>query len=47
MFLTSKFFTCFIDGVTLGMKSQSFAYLLIESAHVYGWLITGWEIFSQ
>ena len=37
----SKFITCFIDihlhalGFTLGMKSQSFAYLLRGSEHIY------------
>ena len=35
MFLTSKLITCFIDGFTSGMKSQSIAYLLIGSAHIY------------
>jgi hypothetical protein len=34
MFLTSKLITCFIDGFTSGMKTQSIAYLLIESAHI-------------
>ena len=28
MFWTSKLSTCYIDGVTLGMKIQSIAYLL-------------------
>jgi hypothetical protein len=32
MFLTS------IDGFTCGMKSQSIAYLLIGSAHIY-WIL--------
>ena len=37
----SKFITCFIDihlhafGFTLGTKSQSIAYLLKESEHIY------------
>ena len=35
MFLTSKLITCFIDGFTFGMISESIAYLLIESAHIY------------
>ena len=34
MFLTSKLITCFIDGFTSGMKSQSIACLLIGSAHI-------------
>ena len=38
MFLTSKLITCFIDGFTSGMKSQSIAYLLIGSAHIY-WIL--------
>ena len=38
IFLTSKLITCFIDGFTSGMKSQSIAYLLIESAHIH-WTI--------
>ena len=38
MFLTSKLITCFIDGFTSGMISQSIAYLLIGSAHVY-WIL--------
>ena len=33
MFMTSKFITCFIDGFTSEMKSQSTAYLLKGSAH--------------
>ena len=33
--LTSKLSTCFIDGFTLGMKSQSIAHLLKESKHIY------------
>jgi hypothetical protein len=35
MFLTSKLITCFIDGFTLKMESQSIAYLLNESEHIY------------
>ena len=34
--LTSK--SIFIDGLTLGMKSQSNAYLLSESEHIY-WIL--------
>ena len=35
IFLTSKLITFFIDGFTSGMKSQSTAYLLSGSAHIY------------
>ena len=42
MFLISKLITCFIDAFTLGMKSQSIALLLSESAHIYRRLIAGW-----
>ena len=35
IFLTSMLITCFIDGFTLKMKSQSIAYLLNESEHIY------------
>ena len=38
MCLTSKSIMCFIDGFTSGMKSQSIAYLLIGSAHIY-WIL--------
>ena len=34
IFLTSKLMTCFIDGFTSEMKSQSIAYLSIGSAHM-------------
>ena len=34
IFLTSRLTTCFIDGFTLEMKSQSTAYLLNESEHI-------------
>ena len=34
-FSTSKLITFFIDGFTSGMKSQSIAYLLSGSAHIY------------
>ena len=39
MCLTSKLTTCFIDSFTLGMKSQSIAYLLSGSAHIY-WILS-------
>ena len=35
MILTSKLFTCFIDGFTLGMKSQWSAYFPSGNAHTY------------
>ena len=35
IFLTSKFITCFIDSFTLKIKSQSIAYLLNGSEHIY------------
>jgi hypothetical protein len=35
MFLISRLITCFINGSTSGMKSQSIAYLPIGSAHIY------------
>ena len=38
MFLISKLITCFINGSTSGMKSQSIAYLPIGSAHIY-WIL--------
>jgi hypothetical protein len=38
MFLTFKLITCFINGFTLGRKSQSIAYLSSESAHIY-WIL--------
>ena len=38
MFLTSKLITCFIDGFTSKMKSQSIAYLLNGSEHIY-WIL--------
>ena len=38
MFLTSKLFTYFIDGFTSGLKSQSIAYLSIESALIH-WIV--------
>ena len=33
-FMTSKLITCFIDGYTSGMESQSIAYFLIGSGHI-------------
>ena len=36
--MTSKLITCFIDGFTLIMKSQSIAYLLNGSEHIY-WIL--------
>ena len=38
IFLTSKLFTCFIGGFTLKMKSQSTAYLVNGSGHIY-WIL--------
>ena len=38
MFLTSKLITCFTDGFTFEMKSQSIANLLTGSAHIY-WIL--------
>ena len=38
IFLTSKLITCFIEGLTLKMESQSIAYLLIGSEHIY-WIL--------
>ena len=35
IFFTSKLITCFIDGVTLKIKSQSIAYLLNENEQIY------------
>ena len=46
MFLTSKLITCFVDGFTSRMKSQSIAYLLIGSAHIYWILDLGGEVHS-
>ena len=37
-FLTSKLITCFIDGFTSKMKSQSIVYLLNGSEHIY-WIL--------
>ena len=38
MFLTFKLVSHFIDSFTSGMKSQSIAYLLFGSAHIY-WIL--------
>ena len=38
IFLTSKSNTCYIDGFTSKMKSQSIAYLLNGSEHIY-WIL--------
>ena len=38
MFSTSKLITCFLDGFTLKRKSQSIAYLLNGSEHIY-WIL--------
>ena len=38
IFLTSKSIMCFIDGFTSKMKSQSIAYLLRGSEHLY-WIL--------
>ena len=38
LFLTSKLITCFIVGFTLKRKSQSIAYLLNGSEHIY-WIL--------
>ena len=35
MFLTSKIMTCFFNGFTSKMKSQSIAHLLNGSEHIY------------
>ena len=35
IFLTSKFITCFIEGFTSKMKSQSIAFLLNGNEHIY------------
>jgi hypothetical protein len=42
MFLTSKLITCFIEGFTSKRKSQSNAYLLNGSEHIY---IGVWTLF--
>ena len=45
-FLTSKLFTYFNGGFTLKMKSQSIAYLLNGSEHIYWILDLGGEVHS-
>jgi hypothetical protein len=35
IFLTSKLITCFIDGLTLKIKTQLVSYLLNETIHIY------------
>ena len=35
MYLTSKLITRFVDGFTMKRKSQSIAYLLNGSEHIY------------
>ena len=45
-FLTSKLITCVIDGFTSRVKSQSIAYLLIGSAHIYWVLDSEGEVHS-
>ena len=35
MYLNSKLITCFIDGFTSNMRSQSIAYLLNGNEHIY------------
>ena len=39
MFMTSKLITCFIDGFTLGMKSQETFNLLSGSVHIYIYIL--------
>ena len=42
IFLTSKLITFFIDGFTSCINSESMAYLLGRSAHIYGiWDLEG------
>jgi hypothetical protein len=43
MFLNSKLITCFIDGFTSKMKSQSIVYLLNRSEHIYIYWISDLE----
>ena len=38
MILTSKLITCFIDGFTSEMESQSIVYLVTGSAHIH-WIL--------
>ena len=44
--MISKLITCFINGFTVGMKSQSMAYLLIGSAHIYWSSVLEGEVHS-
>ena len=46
IFLTFKLITCYIGGFTLKMKSQSIAYLLNESEHIYWTLDLEGEVHS-
>ena len=46
MSLSSKLITCFIDGFTSKMKSQSIAYLLNGSEHIYWILDLEYEMHS-
>ena len=46
IFLTSKLITCFIDGVTSNIKSQSIAYLLNGSERIYWILDIEDEVYS-
>ena len=39
IYLTSKLNTCFNDGFTSNMKSQSIAYLLNGSEHIYIYIL--------
>jgi hypothetical protein len=50
IFLNSKLITCFIDGFTLIMKSQSLAYLLNRSEHILdleGEVHSLWDLWSS
>ena len=42
MYLTSKLITRFVDGFTMKRKSQSIAYLLNGSEHIY-WIFGPWK----
>ena len=46
VFLTSKLITCFIGGFTSKMKSQSIAYVLNGSKHIYWNLDLKYEVHS-
>ena len=43
MYLTSRLITCFIDGFTFTMNSQSIAYILSGSAHIY-WIFWTFKV---